>query len=237
MIKGIQVGVLATFLSFGSHAATLIHEYIFQGNVNDQVGSADGTLQNGATASGGVLSLIAASGQYVQFGTHIVPTSGSYSVVLTEQHNSSQPGSYTEMISQGSSGGPGFYIGQDPSGNFRVGDTWISTGIPFPTAAGYHQIALTVDSVGGTSKLYIDGGLAGSFGFAIGSTSGGADTQFGHQFTGTEPFDGNLKDVRIYTGALTDEEITGLATAPEPGMLGVIGAALAAVGLVRRKRQ
>jgi len=49
--------------------------------------------------------------------------------------------------------------------------------------------------------------------------------------------DGNLKDVRIYTGALTDEEITGLATAPEPGTLGLIGAALAAVGLTRRKRR
>ena len=46
--------------------AVLTHWYTFNGNVNDQVGSANGTLVGGAIASGGLLSLNGLT-SYVQF--------------------------------------------------------------------------------------------------------------------------------------------------------------------------
>jgi hypothetical protein len=42
------------------------------------------------------------------------------------------------MISQGTSGAPGFYIGHDPSHNFRFGDQFMSTGIAFPNDNAMH---------------------------------------------------------------------------------------------------
>src|SRR5258708_37006663 len=77
-------------------AAVLVHNYQFQGNANDLTGSANGTLINGATATGGVLSL--SGSQYVQFGSHIVSTSGSYSVFLFSQETAPTM-AYVEFIS------------------------------------------------------------------------------------------------------------------------------------------
>src|SRR5262249_11468598 len=96
-----------------------------EGNANDSAGANNGTLQGGAAFTSGVsgqaFSFDGSTG-YVQFASHVVPTSGSFSVTLFEKSNSPQSGSFVEWISQGSSGGPGFYIGHNTSGIIRVGD-------------------------------------------------------------------------------------------------------------------
>jgi hypothetical protein len=68
---------------------------------------------NGASAVDGTLTLNGAN-QYVQFGSHIVPTSRSYSVALFARE-SVLGSDFVEFISQGVSGGPGFYIGHTPA--------------------------------------------------------------------------------------------------------------------------
>src|SRR5438094_7755312 len=112
-----------------SHAdgATAIHHYTFDGSgVVDSVGTANGILFNGASVSSGKLNLDGIN-DYVQFDQHIVPIVGDFSVAFFAQEISPQA-TYTEIISQGVSGGPGFYIGYDPSHNFRIGDDLLSTG-------------------------------------------------------------------------------------------------------------
>ena len=115
---------------------------------------------------------------------------------------------YVELISQGFSTGPGFYIGHDPGGNIRVTDSWMNTGDPFPSDGTFHHFAMVVDSSAATSRLYVDGTLVGSVNFAITTTSGGGNTRFGRQFDPFgEFFNGGIDDVRIYDHALSAADV------------------------------
>jgi hypothetical protein len=232
MRKKILLFLSITVLAFTAQSnATLIHSYEFNSNANDSVGSANGTLIGGATVSGGVLHLDGVSG-YVQFASQIVPTSGSYSVILSALETA-PVANYVELISQGFSGGPGFYIGHDPSGNIRVSDSWVNTGVPFPPAGTFNTFVLTVDAVAGDSKLYIDGTLVATLGIAISTTSGGDDTIFGRQFDPyAEYFGGELDNIRIYDTALTASEVAGV---PDSGStLAFLVVALAGLICVHR---
>lgn len=193
--------------------ATLIHQYKFSGNANDSVGSANGTLMNGATATGGRLSLNGVN-QYVEFGSHIVPTSGSYSVVLFVRETTSVS-DYVEFISQGFSGGPGLYIDHTPSPQtIRVSDSWMTTGVPFPGDGQWHCYALVVDSVASQSRLFVDGIQKATMAAAIATTPAGTNTRFGRQYDpGPSYLRGNLADVQIYTGALSSAEVAQIAAA------------------------
>jgi hypothetical protein len=238
----IALGALLLLPAAG-RAQTLIHHYQFAADASDSVGGANGTLLNGATAAGGVLSLNAGTGSYVQFGSHIVPTSGSYSVALFARQNAA-PSGIIELISQGFSGGPGFYIGY-AAPNFRVTDSWINTGVAFPTdTALFHHIAMSVDATAGTSSLYVDGLLQATLGTAITTTTGGTDTRLGRQFDPfQEFFGGQMRDVRVYTGALSAGQVAalaaGTASVPEPGSAALAGVAVLpglALLLSRRRR-
>lgn len=219
--KTIVATILFSFCICWQSNANLIHSYQFNGNANDSVGSANGTLINGATVSGGVLHLDGTN-DYVQLASHIVPTSGTYSVVLTARETT-PVAHYVEMISQGFSGGPGFYIGHDPSEIIRASDSWLFTGVPFPSDGNFHTFDLIVDAVAGNSKLYIDGVLDATLGFAISTTTGGDNTRFGSQFGPFgEFFGGELDNIRIYDNAIT-------VTVPEDGasvLYLIVGAAL-----------
>jgi hypothetical protein len=213
--------------------ASLVHHYPFVGDASDVAGAANGTLLNGAAVSGGVL-LLDGVDDYVQFGEKIVPQSGSYSVAMFVRQPAPQP-NHTEFISQGFSGGPGFYIGTNPSGGLRASDSWLSTGVPFPSDDQFHHVALTVDAANAISVLYLNGTPAATLNGAISTTSGGSSTRFGRQF---EPygefFGGAIYDVTIYDQALTSGEVANLA-APEPAgiALCIFGAVLCNVRVRR----
>ena len=141
-------------------SATALHHYAFGGpGVIDSVGTANGTLLNGASVSAGQLHLDGVD-DYVQFQEDVVPTVGDFSVAFFAQEVSPQA-TYTEIISQGFSTGPGFYVGYDPDHNFRIGDDLLFTGIPFPSDGFLHHYAVTA---GSDTRLYIDGSLVATFG-------------------------------------------------------------------------
>jgi probable HAF family extracellular repeat protein len=195
--------------------ATLIHYYDFASGVTDLAGTANATLINGATVSGGRLTLNGTN-QYAQFSSKIVPTAGSYSVALFARHRTAQTG-YVEWISQGLTGGPGFYLGHDPSRNIRVTDSWTGTGVPAAGADGiFHHYAMVVNTQTNTTKLFVDGVLKATHA-AIGTTTSGDNTRLGAQFqTFGEYHNGDLDEVRVYTGALTDAQVAALASNPPP---------------------
>lgn len=220
-----------------ARAAILLHEYLFDGaGVTDTAGSANGTLFGGATIGSGVLSLDGVN-DYVEFGAKLVPTGlSAFSVTMDAKQLSRGPG-FIEMISQGSSGPSGFYIGHNPGGNFRFGDQHTVTGIPFPNDNLFHSYALTSDGLG--TNFYVDGFLVFTSGIQIGTTAIGSNTRLGRQFDPFgEFFHGNLDNVRIYSGALTAEEISsGIASkVSAPGALALFGLGLAGLSFAGRKR-
>ncbi|MEK6701001.1 MAG: LamG-like jellyroll fold domain-containing protein [Planctomycetota bacterium] len=206
--NAVAVGVAGVaFPALGQ--ATLIHSYPFNSDVTDTVGSANGTLVGGATVLDGYLSLQAAQQQYVQFAENLVPQSGSISVSLLARAQT-LPDNHFELISQGHSGGCGFYIGGDPSHNIRVGDPWYITEEPYPSDGEWHHFVVTVNEAESMTRLYIDGTLlrerAGDF-----CRNSATFTRLGKQFEPyAEYFNGAIDDVNIYTGVLTPAEIAGL---------------------------
>ncbi len=137
-------------------------------------------------------------------------------------------------------GGAGFYVGTNPAGNVRVGDLWAATGVPFGAVGSSTSYALVVDTVAATSKLYVNGAIAGSLSTAITIGASGTATRLGRQFTTIdEYFNGSLDDLRIYSGALTSQEVSLIATAvpePETYALLVSGQVILVVAVRRRKR-
>ena len=212
----------------------LIHRYDFSTDASDSVGGAHGTLLNGASVSGGILNLDGVN-DYVQIGSHIVPTTGSYTVSLFARQDSPQT-TYVELISQGMTAGTGFYIGHNLSHDIRAGDPWQLTGIPFPSDGQFHHFALVVDAPGNNSHLYVDGLLQASLGSALTTGAGGSDTRLGRQFAPFNEFlHGALDDVRVYDTALADNQIAALATVPIPAALWLFSTGLIGfVGMVRR---
>jgi hypothetical protein len=218
-------------------AATLLHEYLFTtpGAVTDSVGGANGTLFGGASVAGGILSLDGVD-DYVEFGSKLVPTGlNAFSVTLDARQLSRTPGVFVALISQGQSGANGFYIGHNTVGDFRFGDQHTVTGQPYPTDNLFHSFALTSDALG--TNFYVDGSLIFTSGIQIAATALGTNTRLGRQFDPfSEFFHGNLDNVRIYSGALTAEEIGGETSVPAPGALALFGLGLVGIGFAGRRR-
>ena len=224
---------IAAFAVFSGTASaqTLIHHYTFGTDASDSAGSANGTLNSGAIAGGGVLSLSGTAN--VSFAQHIVPTSGAYSVALFARQTALQ-GNFREWISQGASGGPGFYIGYQAGGGIRATDSWLTTGASFTPDGIFEHIALV--TTGATSSLYLNGVLSATLASGLNTTVGGDDTRFGKQFSPfNEYFQGDIADMRIYTGALSAQQAASLATTPEPGSMALLTAG--ALGLLSRRRR
>jgi hypothetical protein len=98
-----------------------------------------GTLYGGASTAGGILTSDGTD-DYVQLSGYAIPT-GAFSITFNAA-SGGQGSGFTEIISQGRSGAPGFYIGTYPWGHFRLGDL-IGTSISFPYDGRFHSYALT----------------------------------------------------------------------------------------------
>lgn len=216
-----------------AQAVTPIHAYEFDGNVNDSAGSANGTLLGGAVVQDGRLVLNGTSA-YVQFDTKLVPTTGPYSVLIRVAGNPN-PGLFTEIISQGASGGTGFYIGTAPGRIIRLTDNVGNTNVVFPTV----EADLLYSNSAAGSRLYINGVLAFSSTLVGAGGPGGTNTRFGRQFA---PFDeffaGSIDFIRIYDSAIAPADLIAPAPAvPEPASWGMMIAGFGLTGAALRRRR
>jgi hypothetical protein len=226
---------LLTAMSLSANAAILIHSYTFTGNVNDGTGAENGTSFGDANVSGGVLNLDG-TGDYVEFGTGLIPSSGSFSVLITARVSVPPPFGFMDAISQGSSGNA-FYIGTVGVSGMRIGDTWGAPAVTYPTDGDWHVIAVTRDTGSGDTSLYIDGVLE-DFTSAAFSNPFNSETRFGRQYgPHSEYWNGQLDDILIYDGALNASEVLALSTSvPEPWTMSLTAAGLVAVLLRYRAR-
>ena len=189
--------------------ATPLHHYALDTlAIFDSNGTAQGELINGASLGSGALNLDGLR-NYAEFNSPLIPTSGSFSVALFARELS-PTSDRMEMISQGTSYGPGFYIGYyPPSRSIRVGDQWQTTGVQFPDDHLWHHYAVTVDDT--ATRLYIDGVLRAKTS-PIKISDKGTNTRLGQQFdTWGEFFHGSVDELWIFSGALSADEVSLLS--------------------------
>lgn len=134
--------------------------------------------------------------------TGVIPTSGDFTVefwaICPKVSNT-----YREIISQGTPVNA-FYIGTDLANNIRLGDSWSSTGIPYPVG-GWHHFALVKSST--NTIFYLDGTNRLSRASAISNPSNTA-MRLGRQYAnGAEYWIGGIDEVRIWSVARSAEEI------------------------------
>ncbi len=224
---------VAGLLSISASAATLVHDYEFNGSgVTDSAGSVDGALFGDAAVSGGYLHLDG-DGDYAQLSTPIFPyaPTNDFSIYFAYSGHTAQPGIYTEVVSQD---GGNFYVGSDPAGNIRLGDGYGSIPVVFPLGA--HAFLVTSSAVNGT-RLYIDGTLAFSGAGVMSSYPwGGSATRFGRQFgPHAEFFRGDIDAIRMFTGVATYAEAAGIGGVPEPASWAMMLAGFGLAGMAMRR--
>jgi hypothetical protein len=235
--------VLASFaavaLAGGASAQTLIHDYEFDTasttRFYDSVaGGTDGSLYNGASVSGGSLHLDGVN-DFAQFDSLVFPAGNTaFSVFFTFENHTVDAGYYAEVVSQD---GGSFYIGQIGSGT-RVSDAHGSTSTPFPMDGGRYSYLLTND--GSTATLSINGVQVWSD-TAVSSTASGGSAYIGRQYSCCygEFFQGDIDNLRIFSGVTSWEQASNIGGVPEPAswamMLAGFGLAGASMRAARRK--
>ncbi|HYO09043.1 MAG TPA: SdrD B-like domain-containing protein [Tepidisphaeraceae bacterium] len=213
----------------------MTHLYAFNdGTINDAVGTAHGTLHNGAQVSNGRLLLENAgvtSGQstvvkYGKLPANILPAAGSATVELWYTTFSATPNWQRVFDFGDQSGSNGnTYLGYTPKSAAGVARAMMKPAGLTERAAvsatranhGYaHHAAVVLDSVGGQLHLYVDGALAGSTALN-GATLAGINDVNGYLgrslFNADAGFSGAIDELRIYDDAVPAATLAANAAA------------------------
>lgn len=223
--------------------ATLIHDYEFEGNLNDALGGPS-LVMHGGTLHAGHYSFAVAEGLSLSNWLSVVGDSGDYTLDLSLRFTS-LPGSYAKIVDmKGLTADAGLY-------HFNPTSTlsWYNGGNTPGTADSflvdeYFRINLTRD---GTSNLLV-GYVNGVQQFTIDDSSGaGVFDAAGNILnlfrddvaTGSgEAGGGEINQFRIYSGALTSGEIAALGGpkgVPEPSVMLLLVGGLGALQFRRRR--
>ena len=250
-------------------AATLLHRYSFSGDATDSVGGADGALLTNGTISGDTLTTTGTAGTTSGVSLPTTAIAGITTDFSIEQYATWAGGTLnfstlfafstnntTYLLASPRRGGTGNLAGvaYNPVGGTTgafTGETVLTA--PTLTAGALTQFVTTYESATNTISLYINGALA-----STATTSGAFDlSAVGSGFrgiNGNNQFDasmnGSTDDFRIYSGALTAEQVVALGAAgadatnvdvmaaaviPEPASLVIAG--LGAVMLAGRRKR
>lgn len=137
--------------------------------------------------------------------------------------------------------------GNSTATDIATANTWNNGGtLGAVTANKWYFIALTYDSVAGTSQLYSgDQTSSAILAYNYNNTSGGAldlssatSVALLDRFSSGRNFPGAIDDVNLFSGALTQSQIDTIQQVPEPGIsaLMAVGGILGIIAIRRRCR-
>ncbi len=207
----------------------MTHQYTFNnGTANDSVGTAHGTLMNGASITDGwawlentgKLSNDAAL-EYINLPANILPSSGSASVMVWYTNSVVAP-NFTRVFDFGDQvSGAGnsyfFYTPRSSSSDARAviraaGGTEKTATKSGGTFDGFaHTATAVIDSSAGFIRLYVDGALASSTALSGVSAASINNLQsfIGKSLFDVDPgFTGAIDELRIYNHALSATEVS-----------------------------
>lgn len=181
-------------------------------NSNQYPGTWTGTESYGTGNFGKAASFSNGSGatsNYISLPSFMPTGSNSRSISMWIKTTST---SYQELFSYGSGGTNNFFIFRLPAGGTQLGVDFYANGHDFTatniTDGNWHHCAATYD--GNLAKVYYDGVLIGTG--TAGSVSTGASNEkiSGYQYTGS------IDQVRLFSSALTANQVLALYTETAP---------------------
>ena len=213
---------------FSSVSADLVAYWPLNGDASDMVGSHHGTLVGGAsfvsdTSRGIVLSVDGVNGHVeVPHDDDMVFSSSDSYTIMAWVYLEALPGSWQTVVAKSRDQGSHYGIWITDSGEW-MGGGWENRGSGATTQVWVH-IAYVQDGDAGSGTTYIDGAVDWSGGPRDGTGAG--DFWIGGAGSVTEFLRGMIDDVRIYSNALTQEELQSVmlsggqgypsASGPEP---------------------
>lgn len=218
-----SLALFAVVAYFSAQGATLTHRYSFTSDASDSVGTADGTLNGGASLSNGVVVLDGSSG-YVELPANLVSTydSVSFEMWFTDFGSSTWARLWDIGNSSGGAGQQGggvsymFMTALNSSGGFRgayqesgMGEQLIDCA-PRPELGTQHQIVWTQDSDTQTATIYLDGAWVGqntTFSYTPAGIGDTVNDWLGRSQYNDPYFYGSINEFRVYNGTLTDAEV------------------------------
>ena len=197
--------------------AVLAHRYSFNvdGDASDSVGGANGTLQGGATVSGGALQLTGVDSDYLDLPPGMLTNYTSVTVDAWVNLNAAQNWARLwEFADVGTANQNEFYFspGWNPNPpnahDYSAGFPWGATVTPAGALqnATYHITCLYGD---GVLQVYTNGVLDAGLGNVVApaSSAGTVSTTIGHSPYNDPGLLGSVDEFRIYQGRLAPDEI------------------------------
>ncbi|MEZ5596734.1 MAG: LamG-like jellyroll fold domain-containing protein [Pseudomonadales bacterium] len=203
-----------------------------EGNGVDAAGSADATLNNGATFADGVV------GQAFRFDgiddsvTATVTMTPSFTVTLWAKSDTATWNTFGWLASARDPNG--FILHPEPGTNqvnmYLVDNagstTWVGQVVPTDITE-WHQYTLSFDADTGLTKVYLDGGLIRSFTYSISRDTADALVTFGADSLPGRFGDGAIDEPAIFNRPLSDAEVAALYTVGQAGKVPTLTAQFA----------
>lgn len=228
---GVALLVFGSVLS--SARAELTHRFSFSDGAKDSVGKVEGKLMNGATVAEGKLVLknenVSSSDakvQYLDFGSPILPKSGSVTIAIW--FTASDAGDFARLLNvgdkEGSEGLAFIYITpRTGEGQARAAISATDTGSRIPLdnpslADGKpHLMVVTIDGAANKMHMFVDG-IEPTAAVDLGENTL-AKVKQNNNWVGRSSFDndagltGSIDEIRVFDTALSLEEVTAMTKA------------------------
>jgi hypothetical protein len=227
LVRAVSAGTTTLIASFGGRSVTntltvlsvpavLTHRYSFTSDANDSVGGANGTLANGATVAGGK-AVLDGNAAYVDLPGNLINISSNKAVTFDTWVTIGDAQTWSRLLDFGADGGSSeVWFGPRAFGN--GGEHTLSENIPGGVTINWPgtltnlttHLTFVIDPPTSTLAIYRDGILDharydASAALSLVSTQMAV---LGRSLVAVDPYlPGSIDEFRIYSGALTPQEI------------------------------